>query len=71
MAGVLGSGAINVDETGWFRSGETRTMWTATTPSAAVFRICEDRHRDRLEELIGPAYPEIATSSPLVGLQRS
>ncbi len=62
VAGVLATGAINVDETGWFRRGENRTMWTAATPQAAVFKICEDRHQDRLEELIGPAYPGIVTS---------
>src|ERR1039457_2412179 len=31
VAGVLGSGAINVDETGWFLAGENRSMWTAAT----------------------------------------
>ena len=50
---VLCSPAVNVDETGWSTSGEQRTLWTATTPRAAVFRVAEDRHRDRLEELIG------------------
>lgn len=50
---VLGSSALNVDETGWATSGEGRTLWTATTPRAAIFRIAEDRHRDRLDELIG------------------
>ena len=50
---VLGSGAINVDETGWFLAGENRTMWTAATAQAAIFRIVEDRHRDRLVELLG------------------
>jgi hypothetical protein len=53
LAWVLESGAVNVDETGWFRAGEGRTMWTATTPTAAVFRIAQDRHRGRLEELLG------------------
>ncbi|MEA2372515.1 MAG: transposase [Solirubrobacteraceae bacterium] len=62
VAYALGSGAINVDETGWFLQGESRTMWTATTPDAAVFRICGDRHRDRLTELIGPAFDGIVTS---------
>ncbi|MGH8269061.1 MAG: IS66 family transposase [Steroidobacteraceae bacterium] len=52
-ASVLGSAAINVDETGWRTAGEGRTLWTATTPGAAVFRVAEDRHRDRLAELIG------------------
>jgi transposase len=29
------------------------TLWTATSERAAIFRVAEDRHRDRLEELIG------------------
>jgi transposase len=59
---VLSSPALNVDETGWFTSHDPRTMWTATTPSAAIFRICEDRHRDRLEELIGTDFKGILGS---------
>ena len=62
VAYALASGAINVDETGWFLKGENRTMWTAATPDAAVFRICADRHQDRLTDLIGDAYPGIVTS---------
>jgi transposase len=62
VAYAIGSGAINVDETGWFLKGENRTMWTAATPDAAVFRICGDRHRDRLTELIGAAYDGVVTS---------
>ncbi|MBA3437418.1 MAG: transposase, partial [Thermoleophilaceae bacterium] len=53
VASVLASGALNLDETGWATAGEGRTLWTATTSEAAIFRIAEDRHRDRLEELIG------------------
>ena len=59
---VLGSAAINVDETGWFLAGENRTLWTAATPTAAIFRIVEDRHRDRLAELIGSEFSGIVTS---------
>jgi transposase len=59
---VLASPVLNVDETGWFTAHEGRTMWTATTPSAAIFRICEDRHRDRLEELIGKDFKGILGS---------
>jgi hypothetical protein len=61
-AQVLGSGAINVDETGWFQKGEGRTMWTAATPRGAVFKILADRHRDRLTDLIGPLFGGIITS---------
>jgi transposase len=59
---VLGSGAVNVDETGWYLAGENRTMWTAATARAAIFRIVEDRHRDRLEELLGTGFGGIVTS---------
>ena len=53
LASVLASSALNVDETGWATAGEGRTLWTATTPGAAIFRVAEDRHRDRLDQLIG------------------
>ncbi len=59
---VLGSGAVNVDETGWYLAGENRTMWTAATPQAAIFRIVKDRHRDRLGELLGSEFEGIVTS---------
>lgn len=61
-AAVLGSPAVNLDETGWATAGESRTLWTATTPEAAIFRIAEDRHRDRLEELLGEDFDGIACS---------
>ena len=31
-------------------------------PTAAIFRIAEDRHRDRLIELLGPDFQGIVTS---------
>jgi transposase len=52
-ASVLCSPTVNVDETGWITWGEQRTLWTATTSQAAVFRVAEDRHRARLKELLG------------------
>jgi transposase len=61
-SGVLDSGALNIDETGWYLNGENRTMWTATNDQAAVFKIVEDRHRDRLQELLGPDFQGIVTS---------
>jgi transposase len=61
-AKVLGSPAVNVDQTGWFTAAEGRTLWTATTPEAAIFRIAEDRHRDRLEQLIGTNFKGILSS---------
>jgi transposase len=59
---VLSSPAVNIDETGWFTGHENRTLWTATTPEAAIFKIMEDRHRDRLEELIGGDFKGIVGS---------
>jgi len=59
---VLSSPAVNVDETGWFTAHEGRTLWTATTPDAAIFRVAQDRHRDRLEELIGKDFKGIVGS---------
>lgn len=59
---VLTSPVVNVDETGWFTAHEGRTMWTATTPEAAIFRIAEDRHRDRLKELLGADFKGIVGS---------
>jgi transposase len=62
VASVLEAGAVNIDETGWFRAGEGRTMWAAATPTAAVFRIAADRHRERLEELLGENFEGIVCS---------
>ena len=61
-ASVLGAPALNVDETGWQTAGEGRSLWTATTPQAAIFRVATDRHRDRLAELIGTDYGGIVCS---------
>ena len=62
VASVLGSPAVNVDETGWVTAGNDRTLWTATTPEAAIFRIAADRHRDRLQELLGERFAGICCS---------
>ena len=62
VSSVLQAPAVNVDETGWVTAGEGRTLWTATTPTAAIFRIAEDRHRDRLQELLGEQFAGICCS---------
>jgi hypothetical protein len=51
-----------VDETGWSTWGEKRTLWTASTPRGAVFRVADDRHRDRLSELTGESFQGIVRS---------
>ena len=62
VGSVLRSAAVNVDETGWVTAGNNRTLWTATTPEAAIFRIAADRHRDRLQELLGERFAGICCS---------
>jgi transposase len=62
VTAVLGSSAVNVDETGWTTAGTDRTLWTATTRDAAIFRIAADRHRDRLQELLGDQFAGVCCS---------
>ncbi len=62
VAAVLAGPAVNVDETGWSTAGEQRTLWTATNQRAAIFKVAQDRHRDRLLELIGDDYAGIVGS---------
>jgi transposase len=62
VSSVLQAPAVNVDETGWATAGEGRTLWTATTAKAAIFRIAQDRHRDRLQELLGDEFAGICCS---------
>jgi transposase len=62
VASVLDWPTLNADETGWRTAGEQRTLWTATTEHAAIFKIAEDRHADRLDELIGSGYAGIVGS---------
>lgn len=61
-AAVCASPTLNVDATGWRTAGDGRTLWTAATPTAAIFRIAQDRHADRLDELIGAGYTGIVGS---------
>lgn len=51
---VRGAPALNVDETGWRLRGAQRTLWGAFTQQLAVFSIEQDRHEQRLRELLGP-----------------
>ncbi len=62
LESVLSASAVNVDETGWFTAHDPRTLWTAVTSWAAIFRVAQDRHRDRLEELIGTQFKGILGS---------
>lgn len=69
LARVLASGAINVDETGWFLAGENRSMWTAATGEAVIFG---DRGRSPprpLDRAARPRVPGNRDLRSLVGLR--
>jgi transposase len=59
---VLDQDAVHVDETGWRTRGEGRALWTATTPTAALFVIAEHCNREQFNALIGTSYPGIVVS---------
>ncbi len=58
---VRSAPAVNVDETGWRLRGARRTLWGAFTQKVAVFSIEQDRHEQRLRELLG-AHQGVVTS---------
>jgi Transposase IS66 family len=43
--------SLNIDETGWYLSGEPRTLWGAFSKQTAVLRIAPDRGKQRLHGL--------------------
>jgi transposase len=59
---VSGQQAVHVDETGWRTGGESRALWTATTPHAAFFQIADHCNREQFNALIGSSYPGIVVS---------
>jgi transposase len=46
--------ALHVDETGWRTAGDSRALWTMSTPGASIFEIAEHCNREQFDELIGP-----------------
>jgi transposase len=56
------AGALNVDETGWYLSGESRTLWGAFSKQTAVVRIAPDRGKQHLHGLIGDNFTGIVGS---------
>lgn len=45
--------ALHVDETGWRTAGDSRALWTMSTPDASIFEIAEHCDRQQFDELIG------------------
>jgi transposase len=56
------AGALNVDETGWYLSGEPRTLWGAFSKRTAVLRIAPDRGKQHLHGLIGDEFAGVVGS---------
>jgi len=54
--------ALNIDETGWYLSGEPRTLWGAFSKQTAVLRIAPDRGKQHLHGLIGDEFVGIVGS---------
>src|SRR6266516_3664052 len=56
------AGALNVDETGWYLSGEPRPLWGAFSKRTAVLRIAPDRGKQHLHGLIGAEFAGVVGS---------
>jgi transposase len=56
------AGALNIDETGWYLSGEARTLWGAFSKRTAVLRIAPDRGKQHLHGLIGDEFAGVVGS---------
>jgi transposase len=56
------AGALNIDETGWYLSGEARTLWGAFSKQTAVVRIAPDRGKQHLHGLIGDGFAGVVGS---------
>jgi len=54
--------ALNIDETGWYLSGEPRTLWGAFSKRTAVLRIAPDRGKQHLHGLIGDEFVGVVGS---------
>jgi len=59
---VLDQDAVHVDETGWRTRGDSRALWTATTPDAVFLQIAEHCNREQFNALIGTTYDGIVVS---------
>jgi transposase len=62
LAQTRASGSLNVDETGWYLSGEPRTLWGAFSKHTAVLRIAPDRGKQHLHGLIGDRFAGVVGS---------
>lgn len=52
LGALRGSGAVNMDETGWRTAGERRALWGVFDRRHAYLQIAPDRHEDHARELL-------------------
>ena len=52
----------NLDETGWKQAGQRHWLWVAVAATFTVFHLARSRGRKVVEELVGPAYAQVATT---------
>jgi transposase len=49
---LRGSGAVNMDETGWRTAGQRRALWGIFDSRHAYLHVAPDRHEDHAKELL-------------------
>jgi transposase len=59
---VAQAASLNADETGWKEAGKRPWLWLAATPSLALFRLHDRRHRTAFEALLPLTATGIVTS---------
>jgi transposase len=52
---------VNLDETGWHEDTNRAWLWTVVAPLVTVFRVARSRGRDVVAQLLGKAFPHVAT----------
>jgi transposase len=52
---------VHIDETGWREDKNRAWLWTVVAPLVTVFHIARSRGRDVVEQLLGAAFPNVAS----------
>ena len=52
---------VHLDETGWREDKKRAWLWAAVAPLVTVFHIARSRGREVVEQLLGAAFPNVAT----------
>src|SRR5256885_708705 len=52
---------VHLDETGWREDKKRAWLWAVVAPLVTIFHIARSRGRDVVEQLLGGAFPKVAT----------